>query len=308
LIATHSSEIVTEVEARDLVIVDKSRPTGKRTSGAAGVRNALLALGSSQNIVLSGLARTRRVLFVEGDDFKTIRQFARVVGFAQLGAGIGLTPYPLGGFPVPDSIRELSKGIEGAVAEPVAFAGVFDRDYRPDDEIDQVEDELRVRLCIAHVWYRKELENYLLVPSVLDRAIKAESMRRGLHAAPTAASLLAKVTGAFKDEVEAKYVGGYVRAARKHDDVSTRHADGMRDFRRRWRRLDTRLGIVPGKRTLSALLDSIQTEVGISLTRTSILNAFTPADISLEMKTLLTQLESFRQLDPDDRGSWPSDF
>jgi hypothetical protein len=73
-------------------MTDKRRRTGERLKNVAGVQRALHSVGSSQNITLTALAKSRRVLFVEGlDDFRLLRRFARKVGMQELSAGIGIT-------------------------------------------------------------------------------------------------------------------------------------------------------------------------------------------------------------------------
>jgi hypothetical protein len=46
---------------------------------------------------------------------------------------------------------------------------ILDRDYRPDDAIRAVETRLQSIGVGAHVWRRKEIENYLLAPAALAR-------------------------------------------------------------------------------------------------------------------------------------------
>jgi energy-coupling factor transporter ATP-binding protein EcfA2 len=77
LLATHSSEIMSEADPSEIVFVDRRRRAGDRLKDVVGVQKALDAVGSAQNITLTALARSRRVLFVEGeDDFRLLRRFA----------------------------------------------------------------------------------------------------------------------------------------------------------------------------------------------------------------------------------------
>jgi energy-coupling factor transporter ATP-binding protein EcfA2 len=310
LIATHSSEIVTEVDPRDLLVIDKGMSSAKRSSGPRGVRNALAALGSNQNLVLSNLARTRRVIFVEGEDFKTLRRFARTLGFTHLAASAGLVPYPLGGFPSIDALPEICRGIEAAIGSPVLFAGVFDRDFRSDIEVDGVEDALGLKLTLVHIWYRKELENYLLEPALLDRALRIELSRRagrslGGGDLPDIRALLDQITQPFRDEVESKYVAARLTVREIPAlDISTAHRQLMDEFKRRWAKLDIRLGLVPGKRTLSRLNETLHTSIGISLSNAAVIAAMRVGDVNFEVATFLRQLEAFRQLNPDDKSAW----
>lgn len=313
IVATHSSEIVTEVDAIDLLIVDKDRSRAKRTPNESAFRDALSVLGSNRNIVLSSLARTRRVLFVEGEDFKTIRRFARVLGLSHLAVGTGVVPYPLGGFPALDSLKDICRGIQSAVSEPVAFGGLFDRDFRSDAEIESFESALAKSLCLVHVWYRKEIENYLLVPTVLDRAIDAELARRASRGAPVLHrevdidALLHEVTDPLREDVESKYVAARIAVRDKRsDDLSTAHRELMQEFKRRWEKLDVRLSLVPGKQTLASLNEALLERVGISLSAAAIVNSFHVKDVTFELATVLRQLEAFRSLDPDNPTTWPT--
>ena len=93
LLATQSTEIMAEAEPAEIIFVDKLRRAGERTKDTSGIQKSLEAIGSNQNIILSALARNRRVLFVEGDnDFNLICRFARKLGLIELGAGLGITP------------------------------------------------------------------------------------------------------------------------------------------------------------------------------------------------------------------------
>jgi hypothetical protein len=301
MVATHSAEIITEVEASDLVIVDKRRSAGKRTSSPNRTRSALSSVGSNHNIVLSNLVRTRHVLFVEGEDFKLLRRWARADGLDLLASGTGIVTFPFGGFPSPDGLRELCRGIVAAVddGERLAFAGVFDRDYRSDNDVDAIEEQLQKTLIYAHILYRKEIENYLLLPTVLDRAMLTEVNRRRERGSavadpPPAIDILDRVTDEFRVEIEGLYV-----AARLPQSLGVRESRQfqqalLKEFDLRWASLDVRLGLVPGKRAFSRFLDYCQETCGFSMSRTAVMSAFRKSDIPFEIAQVLAELEAFR--------------
>jgi energy-coupling factor transporter ATP-binding protein EcfA2 len=299
LLATHSAEIISEVEASDIVIVDKRRSAGKRTSSPSRTRSALASVGSSHNIILSGLVRTRHALFLEGEDFKILRRWARVLGLDQLAAGVGMVTFPYGGFPSPDGLRELCRGIAAAVGEGerLIYAGVFDRDYRSDDAVDLVEDDLRATLAYAHILYRKEIENYLLIPKVLDRAMATEVARRrergGVVREPRRADdILWAVTDEFRAEIESLYIGA--RLGQRGPTAEGQQSRIGEEFARRWSDLGVRLCLVPGKRAFSRYLESCQDEFGFSLSTTSVLASFRRPDIPFEIAQVLRELDAFR--------------
>jgi energy-coupling factor transporter ATP-binding protein EcfA2 len=70
LMATHSVEIINEAEQDEVVIVDKGRRSAKRANDISVLQEAIFMIGSTQNIQLERLSRGRKVLFLEGTDFK----------------------------------------------------------------------------------------------------------------------------------------------------------------------------------------------------------------------------------------------
>ena len=173
LVATHSSEIMAEADPSEILLINKRQRKAERLTDVAGVQRAMTAVGSIQNITLTVLSRNRRVVFVEGDDdFRLLRRFARRLGYKELGAGIGLTALSSGGFGSWQRITTLAAGITKTLGTPLLIAAVYDRDYFCEEEVDHVKGQLEQTLQLAHVHSSKEIENYLLVPTALDRAIR----------------------------------------------------------------------------------------------------------------------------------------
>ena len=91
---------------------------------------------------------------------------------------------------------------------------MLDRDYRCDEEIESIRQELTQKLKLTHIHARKELENYLLEPVVLDRALKHKitdaSIRRGvlpeeIEGEPSA-EILDTITNPLRRGIEAQYI------------------------------------------------------------------------------------------------------
>jgi predicted ATPase len=84
LMATHSSELVAEAEPTDILLVNKKMKSARRMTNVDALQGALEHLGSAHNMTLAQLARTRRLLFVEGEDFRLLRRFAERAGLPEL--------------------------------------------------------------------------------------------------------------------------------------------------------------------------------------------------------------------------------
>ena len=140
LLATHSSEIIAEADPAEIVLIDKRRRSGERLKNVAGVQRALEAIRSSGNITLAALAKSRRVLFVEGlDNFRLLRRFARKLGMQELSSGTGITALKSGGFGSWQRIVTiLASGIAEALGAPITIGAIYDRDYFCDEQIADV--------------------------------------------------------------------------------------------------------------------------------------------------------------------------
>ena len=304
VIATHSSEIVAEAEPGEIVMVEKARRSGQRLRDASTVQAALDSIGSLHNVALTQLARTRRLLFVENyEDFKVLRRFAARIGLKDLAAGQGITVVPCEGFGSWQRVKSFGWGMRKTVGTAVSVGVVLDRDYYCGDEIDEVRQQLEQDCLLVHILARKELENYLLVPAVLGRAIcwlLGEKGRRGRPAEVVAGSIrgiLDEVSGATKSEVEAQLIG------KRMDFLSRRGHGGDRatvtkgvivDVEARWADLGQRLQIGPGKEILAGVRAEVQRHFGVTLTLAVILRHFSEIDLAEDLIPLLRALEKFR--------------
>ena len=305
LLATHSTEIMTEADPTEILIVDKTKVHAKRLKTVEGQQGALSAIGSIQNIALSRLARNGRLLFVEGDsDFRILRRFAKAFGLTELAGGGDLTAIGSGGFSSWKEVLSLAKGIERALGVPLGIAAVYDRDYHCDEEIESVVEQLKEVVSLAHIHSRKEMENYLLVPAVVERlALKLVGERDGKGRRRTSKpvnieGVLERVTAEYRAEVHSQYIAkrvDYLKASAGRRDTATITKEVTKKFDEQWQVLSTRMGMVPGKLVLSNLRDELASEHGITITDARIVSEFRPADIPPDLAELLRSLETFRR-------------
>lgn len=307
LLATHSTEILTEADPGEIVLIDKRKSSAERLKDIQGVQRAMTILGSQQNITLTALARNRRVLFVEGDqDFNILRRFAKRVGLNDLAAGLGLAAMPSGGFSSWKRISVLAEGVEQALGTELLIAVVYDRDYYCDEEISEILGKLQASLKLAHVHERKEIENYLLVPDALDRAIQKAILERvtkdAASKAPalSALELLMEITEDMRDDAEAQFLDKYYqyfRGTKKVSlDGSTLNKAAMKQFRSRWGLHSTRLNILSGKDILQKFRTRISEQHGISLSDARIIDSIRVDEIAPDLLDLLKKLNGFRNL------------
>ncbi len=301
LLATHSTEIMAEADPTEILLIDKKKQRAERLRDVTGVQRALATVGSIQNITLTTLARNRKILFVEGDsDFRLLRRIAKKIGFVELSSGLGITALESGGFGSWQKVTTLAEGIEDALGTKLYIGAIYDRDFHCDEEIEHIGSSLKRNLEVAHIHERKEIENYLLIPSVLDRAVKravAERAARAneeLQSVPDVQDLLSDITDSRKTHVIAQLLKereNYFRSNKK--DSSTIYQETLEKVDVQWGNLDTRMELVSGKEVLAELRTKYQ-EFGISLTDAKIIDAMYRNEVPQDLLKLLSELEAFR--------------
>ena len=305
VIATHSVEIITEVESRSLLTIHKKRKSATRISNPQDLQTVYQLLGSNANPVLTQLAKTRRALFLEGKDFQLLSLFARKLNFHGVANRSDFAVVPIEGFN-PQKVKVFSKGIEVTLGAPILKGVILDRDYRSAEEVDTITRELKQLCSMVAIHKRKEIENFLLKPSVLDKAIETAIKKRySANNAPksikSSSDILMEITDGYRNTVLPHYLEyrrQFVRRNSPGAAAPTIDTPALEEFDQTWKTLEGRLRLVPGKEILSRLNSILQNDYGISLTQHMIVDSFTKADMDTELIQLMKEIKRFQCLRP----------
>ena len=306
LIATHSTEIITEAEADDIIVVNKKRKHARRIKQPSELAEVFDILGSNLNPILTQLAKSRRAVFVEGKDFQILGKFARKLSFPCVGNRSEFAVIPLEGFN-PERARNLKKGIETTLGGRISAAAILDRDYHSQAECDAIRATCEAFCDLVYIHACKEIENLLLVPDALDRAAVRRVTDR-VRRAGTALKYIPFARRVLDDFAQEKktYVTSQCLAFRRRfqrsvspaTDEATANEMVLAEFESRWNRDDLKLAIVPGKDAMSRLNESLRGTYGITVTPTGIIDAMTIDEVPDEAKDLVSSLDSFSRLKP----------
>ncbi len=303
LIATHSVEMIADAEPQDIVLINKESRRARRIRQPSSLTGVFDALGSTLNPILTQLARTRRAIFVEGDDFKIIGGFARRLNMMSVNSQNHFAVIPVGGFN-PDRIRSMKHGIEKTLGGEISAAALFDRDYRSNAEIASI-----TRFCSTFCDYVKvhsckEIENFLLVPSAIDRAaerqLTSRAERRGtsMRFTSVARECLSKFAVEQLNYVKSQFLASRVQFERSSGsgvDIATINEEVLKELDHELNDSNRLLKLIPGKLALKALNQALQEINGVTLTPSAIINAMRIIEIPAEMKLLVDDLAEFAQ-------------
>jgi hypothetical protein len=291
VIATHSSEIMSEVEPRNILIIDRSRDRSAFASSLPAVQKVLSGFGSVHNLQLSRLWSAHRFLMVEGDDLAMLKPIQN-------------TLYPLSQMPI-DTIPAKSIGgwggwnfaigsgemLENAAGDGIISYCLLDSDFHSTEEIGTRSKEARKKNISLHIWSRKEIENFFLVPSAIQRLI--ESLIEGKTDAPTVEDVeeeIERIAEELRDEV-IDCMATCIHAADRKITVATANQRARAAIAKRWKTQAGRFGVIPGKRALSAISSWAQKNFKVSIGVAAIAHTLSQVEIDEEMKAVVTAIE-----------------
>ncbi len=251
--ASHSSELLAEAAPRAVTWISKERRSAVRAPNERLLGQLSDAIGSQFNLSLARALRARVVLFVEGDDLSILRHIADTCGVAEVARETALVTVPLRGYSNWEHVEPFSWLLEDLLDGSVKVLVLLDRDYRTERQCQAVRDRLHKLGIQCHIWRRKELESYLLVPSVISR----------LSGAPVADVEHALVAAADqqRESVFARQLAERTKTevnARRHAvDVTESH---QRDFEKRWSKQAARPHWCNAKELLASLNKQLASE------------------------------------------------
>lgn len=301
LIATHSTEIITEAETDDIVLIDKQRKTARRIKHPSQLEEVFTILGSNLNPTLTQLAKTRRAVFVEGKDFQIIGKFAQKLGLNKVSNRSDFAVIPVEGFN-PERIRSLIKGMETTLGATIRAAAVLDKDYRSDGECASIKDECESFCKYVAIHKHKEIENFLLIPCAIDRAAarkvadQAKRTGKDITYSDDAADVLDTFATKKRSYVMSQYLTSRRLFERKNSPglhEATISQAALEEFEECWKSVNSRLRVIPGKEAMSALNQHLQEKYRVSITPTAIVDAMKADEIPPDIKQLIHDIAIF---------------
>ena len=296
VVATHSVDLMSDVDPRSILSIDRRQPHSSFVTDLPGVQDIIDKLGGVHNIQVTRLFRSKTFLFVEGKDLKLLRILQRAMDpnadpidllpNGDLGGRGGW----LSGLP-----RKLPP--KNAAGEKITTYCVLDRDYFPKEEIDDRYAEAKQWGVRLRVWAKKELENYLLVPSAVNRFIMdKQSPGRPASSVKAIEKEIDRVVDAMRDSPISDGVASEYFARNKKRGIASANRAARKLVASAWKSRDARWSMAPGKEVLSRLSDWSKAEYGVSFGPAQIARAMTPAEVDPEVAGVIRAVVAGRPM------------
>lgn len=300
LMATHAVEIINEANSHEIVSVSPNYKSAKRIASEDDYSELFRYLGASGNADFARIAKARKVIFVEGQDGRLIRRIASQLSFAKLADSQGTAIVQLGGFSQWRRAVNSVWAFKQLLDLEIEVYCLFDRDYRCDGEVSDFLNEITDVSCKCYVHNRKEIENQILIPEAIQKAI-SKRMRARDASSPGVTlvevmKILERATEPFRHQTSSQLSANlltYNKEKGSKADVGTTLMKFNLEFEKDWLTLERRLLISPGKDVLGKLNEILQKELKVSVTETMVVEHLSKPLLDPSIVDALETLEAF---------------
>jgi hypothetical protein len=280
IIATHSPEMLAEVEPDSVVVLDRKRRTSRAATTSKAVQELLRRVGSVHNLSLARLASQRRLVLVEGKDVLLLKRLQNVFD-SNAERPIDTVPHVhLGGWSGWPGALTLARFFEKNVPDEIEIHCILDRDYHAEEEFADRQKEASAAGINLTIWSAKELENFLIIPSAIARLIARKTGQQ------IQTEAVEEVVDSIVEELRDDARGSMIEAYRNLNPATgvkpaLKAAEAV--FTRRWEESKGRY-VVNGKETLSRIFGWAQNKYKVSLSIAALVQAMSPGDVHREVR------------------------
>jgi hypothetical protein len=182
--------------------------------------------------------------------------------------------------------------LKGGGGEGLAKYCVLDKDYHTAEEIHERYKSATDHRINLHVWSKKEIENYVLLPTTIARHIN-NAKRKGKDVKKEDVErALDEICEGLKDETHDLISEEYIRRNRLKNAAADGNKHARGELRARWTGLSGKLAIVSGKRVLSQISSWAQSNYGASINAYGLAKTALRDELDSELISVMTALET----------------
>jgi energy-coupling factor transporter ATP-binding protein EcfA2 len=288
IIATHSIEIISEVEPRNIVIIDRENSESVIADEIPVVQAALDNIGSVHNISLSRLLQCKKYLYIEGDDIQILRRWHNTI-FPNSQIPIDIIPSTkTGGWGSWDIQKNQAIKLKTELNNANIYF-LYDKDYHKDDEMQERISNAKSAGIHLHIWSKKEIENYLISIPTIVKILNNKVNRDITELEAEIKAAINTICESYKEEILDILIEEH-RRTNKNLTYPSCKQQIKPSFEQNWEQ--NKLSIVSGKKIISSLSAVCQEKYGVSINAYLIASNMKRKEIDEEVVKFLTAIEN----------------
>lgn len=296
IVATHSIEIMSEVEPGEIAVLDKHRTHAVQANSLPGVQNIVESIGSAHNIHLARLWSSKRCLLVEGKDLSFLKVIYDII-FPDSEEALDTIPnFAIGGWSGWNYAVGTSMIAKEGIGNDVMIYCILDSDYHRDSEKHERLDEAKRRGIQLHIWEYKEIENYFIIPAVIQRIIASECPQ---HMVPPTVHKVREVIEKMMDAHQDRTldnISNEIHLKNKDKGIQFANAEARSIVNSAWVSWDRKLSIISGKQLISDISGWVQKEYGVTISFKRICKHCSKKEVHREIVDVVTAISNCRTL------------
>jgi len=289
ILATHSIEIISEVEPENILIINREKRSSKYANNSPVVQEIINQLGSIQNLELIRLWSTKRFIIIEGDsdDMKFLKLFHDKYGnksdspFDNIPSshinGWGGWQRVIGCHQVISQNREMKSYC------------ILDSDYHTIDEINERYEQAKKHRINLRIWKKKEIENYIIIPEAIERLLSH-------HGKEIELSEIKEKISTFCEEMKLNVEDSYANEIQNRDrrkNLTTANREAREIVGNKWDSLENKTSIVSGKKLFSKISKWLNEDYSITIGKFGIIKYINANEIDSEVRDVINNIVSF---------------
>jgi predicted ATP-dependent endonuclease of OLD family len=280
ILTSHSIEMINKVEPDNILVIDHDRQEATRLKTTKESQFLIELIGSSINLMYSRLLSSKKLLFVEGKDWDIINRLSRV-----LECDTSTVPHiQVGGWGGWKYVLSSDLILQNASNEKIEIIALFDSDYHSKKEIDNRIKESLDKNIYLHIWSKKEIENYLLMPDLISRLISKKASKK------VDGSVIKSKLHEIYDEYHEYVIEQYTNKIHEENNGIMPGAANKK-AKLVVKSLEMQ-NIVPGKKVISKLSEWVQVSYGVSVSSLALASTISKEEINDEIKDVIYRLFS----------------
>lgn len=288
IVSTHSIEIISEVDPSNILIIDKAKTKSIYASNVPVVQRILNSIGSIHNLQLTKLWSSKKLVIVEGEDIAILKRLQYKV-FPNTEEPFDTIPnFDIGGWGGWNYARGSSLLLRETVDHNIKIYCIFDSDYHTEKQKNERLNEAKKLGVQIHIWKRKEIENYLIVPTAILRIIKEESKRPVTITVSEIEAKINEIVKVYEEEILHNFATELQSEDRKLSIPTV-----MKEAKRYIDKFENRIS---GKTLISNINKWAHENFKVTLNPIKLANKLENNEIDNEIKEVITSIEKCSDL------------